>query len=428
MLAKWRIRDDDPARYADSLKAIELVQNDFMEQLGESKNMDCVPASRFTKSHANGLWEFSPFLCRASLTKGLEISQALGVSLWNDLDVPILLMHVHNILLQTGYIKTPIDVYSKLPGWFFPGMLQNDMPPTSGFHQALLAHLDAKSSNTTKQRQSMGRTAVKSAMDFYRVFGAENDQRHKPKAKLSVWRRVNWNPDRIPDEEVRHTALFGVRLARTKHVVDPDSGEKRLQDTPFVSKMLKETHKKPEDLLETSKSMREVLAEAAAPAAGELPLHIRENYQTGGTLLPQLGNQLCPRSPGCSDVKVSSRKLLDLVNHDLCSEIHGARPMSGLNLIRLAVHFILLFKNMEDSSQKQKNETYIEIYESGKTWNRPKPVMLGSAALLGYDEQFLRIMAKVFESTRYEVKDFQYWNGAGIPSQANQNVSACIIF
>ncbi|KAK7920140.1 hypothetical protein PG985_008162 [Apiospora marii] len=442
VLAKERTRFDDPTRCADSLKAIELVQNDFIEQLGDPKDMDSVPASRFRKHHINGLWEFSPFLCGAGLLEGLEIFHVLGVSFWNDLNVPILLMHLHNMLLQAGYIKTPIDLYSKLPGWFFPEMLRTDMPPTSEFHQALLAHLDAKSRKASKQRQSKKQQAkklqskklqstvpnvVKSAMDFYKMFEAESNPYHRPKTKLSMWRRASWNPDRIHDEEVRHSVLFGVRLAQTEHVVDPSTGETKPQDTPFVSKMLKETSNKPEDLLKASETTREVLAEAAGPAGGELPLYIRDNYEPGAAMLPQLGRQRYSRSPGCPDVEISPRKLLELVSQDLRSDIHGIRPMSGLNLIRLAVHFILLFKKIEESLEKQRNETYIEIYESGKAWNRPKSVMLTSAALCGYDEQCLRTMAKAFESTQHEAKDFQYWNSAGAPTFANQNVSACII-
>lgn len=61
-----------------------------------------IPASRFPKHHTNGLCEYSPLLCGAGLAEGLVLVQRVMMSLWNQVPEPILVLHLHNMLVKRG--------------------------------------------------------------------------------------------------------------------------------------------------------------------------------------------------------------------------------------------------------------------------------------------------------------------------------------
>ncbi|KAK7949176.1 uncharacterized protein PG986_010062 [Apiospora aurea] len=420
--AKERILVDKPANhYRHSLKVLELVQNDFSERLGGSTHIDGMTSghsSRFARFDTNGLWQFSPVLCGAALLEALDISHSLGIGIWDETAEPILMMHVHNMLLQMGYIEEPIEVYSKLPEMFYPEMFQDGKPPLSGIAQSMLDHIDSRFGKAPSKRPRSTRRQVipKSATEAYRMLDSDSFQRRKPGNVLGMWRRASWNPDRIPDEEVVFSLLIGVRLAQTKHVVDPRTGETKLEETPLVSMVLKDNPNALEDLLEGSKSMREVLFDPADPVPEDLPAHIRDNYQFE-TALPRLSDKVHSHASSFIDININSRKLLSLVKWDLNGDILDGQ--SGLNVVRLAVHFVLTFRGIEKALSEIRNETYIRVYESGNSWNRPKPVVLARMALEGHDQGCLRTMARVLEGTKDGVEDFKYWKDVGEASKPN---------
>lgn len=80
MLGKGFGRDalihGDPRRHENSNTMVRELRNDFMNWLGESKCMHglkTIPPSRFPHANANGLWEYSPFLCGAGLVRAQSI-------------------------------------------------------------------------------------------------------------------------------------------------------------------------------------------------------------------------------------------------------------------------------------------------------------------------------------------------------------------
>ncbi|KAK8093568.1 hypothetical protein PG997_000253 [Apiospora hydei] len=333
-------------------------------------------SSRFARFDTNGLWQFSSVLCGAALLEALAISNTLGIGLWDEMAEPILLMHIHNMMLQTGYIEEPIATYATLPGLFYPDMFKDGKPPLSELDEAMLEHLDARYGKAPKRQRPRRQAVPKTATEFYRMLNADDYQRRKPGTVLSMWRRATWNPDRIPDEEVMFSLLIGVRLAQTKHVVDPRTGEAKLEMTPLVSMVLKDNPRAIEDLLKGSKAMREALSDPADP------------WDLNGDILD---------------------------------------GQSGLNVVRLATYFILTFKELEKALREVRNKTYIRVYESGASWSRPKPVMLMSIAFQGHDRECLRTMARVLERRKDVVEDFKYWKDTGGPSKPNIDVSMCCV-
>ncbi|KAK8078348.1 hypothetical protein PG996_004518 [Apiospora saccharicola] len=417
--------DDEPIRHEGFLNLLEWVQDDFIEQLGGPKHLDGLAStapSRFPKSQTNGLWEFSPFLCGAGLLEGLEISHGLGRRLWDDLAEPILFLHIYNLLLNTGYLKERIDFYTELARWFFPEFWKNGSTPQTELPRALLAHLDTHGGKVPMQRRPTKRAAVKPASEIYRMaLHSSSHRRIKTSSTLSMWRRAEWNPNRITDEEAQvFTYLFGMRLSQTKHEIDLLSGETRLQNTPFVSMAEKNHIRGREGLMKQACRLRKTYIEDANPSIEGLPFDPQS-----GSMIPRLSKSLCPDHPDIFALPISSMQLLGMMEFDLRKDIHGGRPLSGLNLVRLAVHFISAFKNIVESLREQRNPTYIRVYEADEPWDRPKPVMLTYFALRQFDKQCLRTMAEVLENSRPEMNDFVYFEDVRDMSNPNwDNISA----
>jgi len=73
MLKRDSDRSTLASNYREWNKMIEAVESE-LSNLGKSKYMDgpsSIPPSRFSRLTANGLWEYSPYLCAVGLVEGL---------------------------------------------------------------------------------------------------------------------------------------------------------------------------------------------------------------------------------------------------------------------------------------------------------------------------------------------------------------------
>ena len=147
----------NPSRHRAQIDVLEGLMCDFRACLGESKYMyglKTLPPSRFYDSNSKGLWEYSPFLCGVGLVEGLEPAYRFGLTLWDQIPEPMLLIHLHNVLVQK-YLDRPIGLFSALEDTFSAAFFANGRPPTSTFPQALSPQMD-KTGSRIAQRQRAG--------------------------------------------------------------------------------------------------------------------------------------------------------------------------------------------------------------------------------------------------------------------------------
>jgi hypothetical protein len=133
---------DNPYRHLDKCGVLKTLQEDFINWLGESKYMHgltSIPPSRFSNTDTNGLWEYSPFLCGAGLAEGLELAYGTSMLILDRLPETICLVHLHNMLVQKGYIKKKIGLYTALSEQF-PTAFFGGKPPTSNFLETFWEH------------------------------------------------------------------------------------------------------------------------------------------------------------------------------------------------------------------------------------------------------------------------------------------------
>lgn len=298
-----------------------------------------------------------------------------------------------------GLYHTTNWAYYSLQELFQSSFFANGNISTSDFSQAFLAVVsETGSRRATFQRRAIRQHVGRTATDIHGLLNASINRFFKTKSLLRLYREADWVPDRIPDGEVPvPSALAMLRISQTKHVTDPVTGKKVMENTELVKgarsagiddatmMMMSSMRQKSSDDQEIPESVL-----AALP----------EGYKTG-------------RLPGSDPSKdaLRSQELLDLLKLDIISDISGEnRPLSSLNYVWVTARFMLLFHHIEDELRRLRNPLWIQAYEGNSLMTREKRVSLTMLALAGEDEECLEVMAKAFQSPRAGFMDHIYWD------------------
>ncbi|KAG7291176.1 hypothetical protein NEMBOFW57_001188 [Staphylotrichum longicolle] len=417
----------DPKRHEDIEGVLEGLQYDFCNWLGESKYMyglNSIPPSRFSDTNANGLWEYSPFLCGAGLMEGLELAYLAGMAVWERLSEPIVLIHLHNMLLKKGYLKKPVGFFASLEQLFAPAFFVGGKLPSSKFSDAFMARIRAATSK--RKEWDTARKSAAQEHDLHRIMAVDANRFFNIKSALVLYRQYNWNLGVIPDADIPlHSPLFMLRVAQTKQTIDPITKERRLEDTDLIKRARAEGMT--DDTILGMVSLAKRLGHPA-PVPPDLPPSLLaslpgdNNTTTAGpfTHLPQIptptdrnslrtnNNSTAPHLPS----SLTARDHLEHAKADLLIDITGElRPLSSFNYIWAACTMMMLFSMIEDDLAARRNRLYVRAYETDREWSRAKRVGLGFLAMVEEDEECLTVMAEAFEKGRVGFLAHVYWRG-----------------
>ncbi|KAL7942815.1 hypothetical protein V8C42DRAFT_359831 [Trichoderma barbatum] len=364
LLERDSMLHNNPSRHEANIYGLQGFLSEFRHWLGESKYMSglkTLPPSRFSNSNSNGLWEYSPFLCGAGLTESLEVVYRFSLKLWDQVLEPMLIVHLHNMLVQKKYLERPIGLFASLAVMFPAAFFVNGRPPTSNFSQALCSRIEKMGAHFA-QRQRATRKGPSNTANH--GLDMATNCFFSTKSNLLLYRESGWNPDRIQDGDLgKQTWLFNFR---SKHSDVEPSGQ------------------------DASKSQ-------SSDAGGlRIPCLKSDNAP-----VPTLAR---PPMPG----HLSRRGLLELIRRDVYADICGRCPYSSLNYIWVLARIMILFTTFEDELKRLDNPTYHDIYvtNSGDTQRR---VFLAIKTLSGTDEECLRVMAKIMEEQRTVWIQHIYW-------------------
>ncbi|KAI1637118.1 hypothetical protein F4809DRAFT_341918 [Biscogniauxia mediterranea] len=411
----------NPNRHKQHFEFLKEAQEDFINWLGESKYMyglKTIPPSRFSHINANGLWEYSPFLCGAGLMEGLELAYLLGMMIWDRIPEPMLLIHLHNMLVQKGFISQPVGLFRSLQDLFPDAWFADGKAPTGDFSRALLARIEETSSRRAVfHRRSLARTAMRTSLDIHGVLNPAANRFFKTKSYLILYRQADWDFARIPEEDIPIASMLGtLRLAQMKHVVDPLTGQKRMPDTELVRRA-RAQGMRDEDMVKLSSS--ESLLTREKGDSGRLPRQfldvVPEGYSTGwiSELDKKMGRWKHP-DEASNNVDISGCALLELLKWDFFQDICGeSHPLSSLNYIWVAVRCMALFMMFEDELKRLRNPLYVEAYETNSQLKGEKRLGLAMLAFLEQDEECLQVMARLFQEPRIGFMHHIYWDDLG---------------
>lgn len=412
-----KLLEKDELQYGDNRhkpkrETLDAAQWDFVNWLGESKYMHGltdIPPSRFSATDSNGLWEYSPFLCGVGLAEGLEISYLIGMAIWDQMAEPMLLVHLHNKLVQTGYITKPVGLFATLQDLMADSFFVDGKAPTSDFGKALNTYMENIRSRASQRQRRAAIEEARNAPDLHGILNPSNNRFFKAKSNLVLYRMADWNLDRIPDSDVNFPSVLGMlRLGQTKRIVDPATGELRLEETDLVRKaraggMADEVILQMTSTLDRQRPTGESDAALSAmlPAGYRLmPMSDLKTWAGDSRQHPKSGHH----------IEMSGTDLLDLVKVDTSVDICGMeRPLSSLNYLWVTADCMLLFMKMEDELSRLRNPLYERAYKGNAAWSRYKRVGLTAFALYEDDPECLKTMAKVFEGNRVGFMSHIYW-------------------
>ncbi len=291
---------------------------------------------------------------------------------------PILLVHLHNMLVKKGYNTEPVGLYASFQRLFQTAFFADGKVPTANFAEALEERIVQSHNYLSRTRPALE--------DVKKL---KNTRFFKEKSFLMLCDEAGWNPDRIPDRNVHLPSMLGFyRKSQTKHIVDPITRQRRMEDTDLVSLAL--------------------LSWALREAGGSSTLegtHILDAFlKIVAGDLPKLG------SKDDSNHDISGETLLRLLKVDISNDICGSVPVSALNYAWVMARFMILFHQFERELSKLRNPVYVGAYETESLWQKQKRVGLICLAFQLQDEECLRVMAREFQKSEARFTDHVYWN------------------
>ncbi|KAI7245624.1 hypothetical protein KC319_g3163 [Hortaea werneckii] len=411
MLEKDKQEQRNSDKHAIAGPLLEEIKLDFVDWLGESKYMhrlNTIAPSRFSKYNANGLWEYSPFLCGAGLAEGIVLIQRLSMLMWDEMPEPTLILHMHNVLVKKGFLNRGVGLYDSLQQ-LLPGAFFQDKVPSDNFLDALTQRVSRGREQAVVSHRRRRAEAQKENLDVHRLLDLNFNRFFTVKSELMKYFDAGWVPQRIPDREVRiPSLLFAARVNQTERIVDPATGEKKLKDTELVQRSRAEGH--PEEFL---LQMSAVSLGQSEPAREDIEA-IRNMSSSLKDDIPAPGPP--PPDPYALHDKTPRRSnpqdtaLLDLLRVDIFSDICGQHPLSALNFIWITMHMLILFSTIEDGFRTAQDPLWKEIYERRSTLPRDqKRIRLVVAAMASEDSQGLQRFADAFEKTRIGVMHHIWW-------------------
>ncbi|KAK4210691.1 hypothetical protein QBC37DRAFT_447678 [Rhypophila decipiens] len=391
--------------YEQMIELIRLMRLDFTDWLGESKYMhglNTIPPSRFSKSNSNGLWEYSPMLCGTGLTEALVLAYEFGLWAWDRTPEVTYLIHLHNMLYKRGFIRQPVGLFASIeemfPECFYPG----GKIPDSDFDQVLFRHVARANRNDrslTLQRKAAARTA---GNNLSKLFSAELNMFFKAKSDLLLYYQANWDPDRVPDAELYlGSVLLGFRLSETKRIIDPATGEPKLEETELVRRM-KEVH--PDSVLD---KLARGLPMAERPEMPELPESVRRQIeQQFEQANPGYSSSWRDRPPpGAVEPRswTTKRRFQGLeVTDDVL-----------LEMLKLDIMRDIILSQIEEALEAGNYKMYRDVYgsrapELGSSIQ--KRYALVTSACTSNGREALRTIGSIFEDPRAGFMNHIYWD------------------
>ena len=386
----------DSNRHTAHCQILDEIKLDFVNWLGESKYMHgltTIPASRFSKHHTNGLWEYSPLLCGAGLVEGLVLVQRVMMSLWDQIPEPTLALHLHNMRVKKGYLEREVGLYANLgillQEAFFP-----EGVPNSNFQEALSSRVSKRNSPAAlRQRRAVMRVMK---TDIHQILAAEFNKFFKTKSALMMYHDSNFTPDRIPDADIKIPSMLCMhRLSQVEQVPGPSFNEKRLKETELVRRAI----------LSHGKTNAELLEASSAATAFRRAFPDFTDYKSGASRDPYRVS----RNKQQDQLQGSS--LLRALREDIFADVCGNLPLSSLNLVMITSHMMLLFMSFERKLQEARHPLWTEIYENPLPQvRRQKRVALVVAAMTGEDDSVLKILAQAYEELRVGLLAVIFWD------------------
>jgi len=375
-----------PTRHKSQIEMLPLLRDDLNIWLGSSKlayGLNSLPPSRFSNTNKNGLWEYSPYLCGTGLADALVYTYNYGMLTWDRQPEPTAMLHLYNMLRQTGSISHPIDIYEQCLTFFGDTVFVGGKKPTQNFLQSWKATCGLMDvMGCSMQRRTTRRTPIGATDTNPNDLLSNTPKRiFKRRSLLALLNDTNWRPEKIADADLPTFAILNYMRLVEKGIV-PRPGVSSLGSDairPNTSAV------PPNDVkIGRSGSTPEISEELAARV--NAALGIPDDFTTGPSPGPLQGNSYGHHDP----FQLNNRGFLETIQRDIVSDIYGnISPLSAISYLHLLAFFKVIFMAIEEDGKHIK-----AIREATESGQKEPRVALTTWALMEQDPELLDFLGQ----------------------------------
>ncbi|KAI1134875.1 hypothetical protein F5Y05DRAFT_194026 [Hypoxylon sp. FL0543] len=420
----------DPDRHKVDSELLGSLQDDFAHWLGTSKyryGLETIPPSRFSSTNSNGLWEYSPFLCGVGLMDALELAYLAGIYIWDRVPEVTMLVHLHNMLVVKRYISPPVNLYSTLqalyPTAFFAGgKVPSFDARACDFRDAFLARTHKRSSHRVgSDRHSIAR-AIRESPDGHGMLNPDANRFFKTRPHVLAYRQVDWDFKRISDEKVKPMdfLLATLRTFQKEQAGEaPEKGKRKHKNGCECCA----AESKDEASNEISSVFSGSRSEINLSEAEDKGTPDSTGYTTGSTSdIDDKTGAAVHSNERVDGINFSGRGLLQVLKHDISSEICGTQFHLSFSPIEILAFCNALFEQIELRLAQQRDPLYVRAYEEDAA-NSELRIALTALALYEQDDECLKVMADVLQKRSTSFMDFCYWDKMNFTSHIPEELA-----
>ncbi|CAH0046133.1 unnamed protein product [Clonostachys solani] len=413
MLERDGIRRGNPELHGARCAILKQIGDEFDDWLGQIKyasGLDTIPTSRFSNTNANGLYEYSPFQCGVGLLEALELNYLIGTYIWDQLPEPTMLIHLHNMVVKKGHLKTPVELWLAIGQIFSKAMFPTGTAPTSKFAQAFQS-LSRNVQNKCSTARTMKLQTSKNAADIPGLLDPKSNVLFKSKPYVHLLHQAEWDPDRISDEEIPlDTFTCMLRLSQLKMKKDGLAGRMVLADPESPLFQRAKGRGYTEEFIAKLSSANPWQGDAAAEHESETENIIRNIQRADPERFKGVvtGDQEMRKknAPGGS---MDPEEMMQLCGWDVYNSVCGDTPVLGLSFPFVTFSIYVWFEMLEEELKELRNPVYVDAYEDPnfRGDQRTRLVML---ALEAQDEECMKVIAELFEKCRCGFGENTFWD------------------
>ncbi|KAL6879062.1 hypothetical protein J3F83DRAFT_711811 [Trichoderma novae-zelandiae] len=393
------------------IRLYEELSMEFSEALGVSQlvQMPAALPSRFSATNANGLWDYSPFLCGAGLAEALELSYRCAMMLWDKLRELLLVVYLHGMLSAHGYIEEPLRMFIQLDVMFHESFFSREGQPSYDFGTGMKSRTPKRKTREHRLQERSNRRAISSACsarDFLNLFVL---QHFKHKSELLLYKRADWDPDRIPDSDVHPMSALGlIRLSQMSRLYDPATADWMLTGARLLRRQW------PKAAIVEGKLSDDTLLESVKRRMKSAKKDIKGLADMPECISTPLSWIFDPSKVADKDPNMTPEMMLSVIWNDLYSDICcEVKPYSSLNYLWITTRVLQFYEDFEKEARISGSDAIKAMFNESVedvSLGRDRRVFVSVYALHGTDRELMETVARTFEKHDGGMSHFRYFD------------------
>ncbi|KAL7922439.1 hypothetical protein ACQKWADRAFT_320720 [Trichoderma austrokoningii] len=398
--------------FKDCIRILDKLGSELRDALEKCQifhNLSALLPWRFASTNPNGLAE------------GLELLYRGVMALWEEMPEPMLVIHLHNMLVQKGYLKEEITIYHALGLFFSDSFFSGGQPPTSDFDAAFRSQRRKIFSRKATLQEKTSRRVEGNATRARDLLNLTSLRLFKQKSALAMYGAADWDPDRIPDSDVDLiSALALSRLSQTKRVRDPATAAWRLEKTDLVKRMHAE--RMDDSSFIALDPLWKLLTDERQAQAAQVTFCIPDGSSSSRIASLYDASESYEKEENDEDpekYEFTAERMLIMLSNDIHGDICGIgqRCLLSFDYLSITAQMLYFFEALETECRNSSSATVRRLFagnaksDDQRKMPSNKRLHVALCALGGTDEELLKAVTSAFEKCEalFAYSNPMYW-------------------